>query len=149
VIVTMTPCPEPEKVLGVWVGHGCSKILRLDHSWSFQFDDVGGIGAPCPWRIIAEGRIAHADTDDAQKFGLPEPVNGVERATQLLSGKKIVDVEIPSVSGDLHVHFSGKTILEFFNNSSGYEGWQATAKNGPARTNLVAQGGGQIAMWKD
>jgi hypothetical protein len=129
-----------------WVGQTCDEIVRREHDWSFRFNSVGWLGVGSPWRIIAAGRIAHADEDDGQKFGLPEPVNGAERAMGLLSGKAIVSVDVAPISGDLRVHFFGGTLLEVFNNSSGYEAWHAVAKDGAKRTEVVAQGGGTIAM---
>ncbi len=81
--------------------------------------------------------------------GLPKPVNGVERATSLLSGKKVISVDVSPISGDLEIRFEGDRTLEFFNNSSGYEGWQAVVKTAAKTTNMVAQGGGQISTWND
>jgi hypothetical protein len=123
--------------------------VRRENDWNFRFDKVGELAVDSPWRIIASGRIAHADEDDGQKFGLPAPVNGVERAMGLLSGKKIASVEISPASGDLRIQFDGATFLEIFNNSSGYEGWHAIVRGSGKRAHVIAQGGGQIAMWED
>jgi hypothetical protein len=138
---------DPANVLAPWLGKTCDEILRREHDWTFQFGDAGAVVASCPWRILAEGRIAHADEDDGQKFGLPKPVDGVERATTLLSGGRIVSIEVSPVSGDLKVHFERNRTLELFNNSSGYEAWQAVVKQDGKTANMVAQGGGQISMW--
>jgi hypothetical protein len=126
--------------------HGSGNHVRLEHDWTFQFGDAGTVVASCPWRILADGRIAHADEDDGQQFGLPKPVDGVERAMGILSGRKIVSVEVSPISGDLKIHFAGDRTLEFFNNSSGYEAWQATVVQAEKTVNVVAQGGGQISI---
>src|SRR5579862_1969661 len=135
-------------VLKRWVGQKCDEILHRENDWSFRFDNAGGLSVGSPWRIIASGRIAHADEDDVQQFGLPTPVNGVERTMGFLSGKRIVSVEVSPVSGDLRILFDGKTILETFTNSSGYESWHAVANGAGKCAHVVAQGGGQIAMWE-
>lgn len=134
------------KKLSPWIGQTCNAVLRRESGWDFQFGNAGWLGASCPWRIIAVAEIAHADTDDGQKFGLPKPVDGADRATGLLSGKKIVAAEVSAVSGDLRVCFEGETVLELFNNSSGYEAWHAIANDGTKRCEVIAQGGGAIAM---
>jgi hypothetical protein len=137
----------PNAMLSSWVGKTCDEISRQEYDWTFKFGDIGTVSASCPWRILAEGGIAHADEDDGQNFGLLKPIDGVERATKLLSGRKIVSVEVSPISGDLKVHFEGDRVLELFNNSSGYEGWQATVTWAGKAFGMVAQGGGQISTW--
>ena len=63
------------------VGHQLLAIERSEYDWLFRFANEVGLRATCPWRILAKGRIAHGDCDHAQKFGLPEPVDGVARST--------------------------------------------------------------------
>jgi len=140
---------EPARFLASWAGLRCDEVLRHENCWQFVFGNAQGIVAECPWRILDSGCIAYADEDDGQKFGLPNPIVGADRAQMLLKNKKIISAEIMPVSGDLKVCFESGTILEFFSNSSGYESWQASAVNGSRHVNLVAQGGGQISMWND
>lgn len=139
----------PTAYLDGWLGSTCQQVIRRENNWYFEFDGRGGLSAECPWRILDQGRIAHADEDDGQQFGLPEPVNGAARALGLLRDKAITSVEISPITGDLKIQFGGATALEFFVNSSGYESWQASAKRGRRSINLVAQGGGQISFWED
>jgi len=136
-------------VLAPWLGKTCDEILRREHDWTFQFGDAGLVVASCPWRILAESGIALADEDDGQQFGLPKPVNGAEKATALLRGRRVVSIQVSQISGDLKVQFEGERTLELFNNSSGYEAWQATVKRDGKTANIVAQGGGQISISND
>jgi hypothetical protein len=137
---------NPDSLFTLWVGNVCREISRNEHDWMFQIGEVGALVVWCPWRIIADGGIAHAGEDDGQKFGLPKPVEGVERATSLLFARKIVSVEVAPISSDLRIRFEDDRILELFNNSSGYEGWHATIKRGHESTSVIAQGGGQISI---
>lgn len=132
-------------ILKKWVGETCEEIMHRENDWTFRFNAAGWLSVECPWRIIVAGRIAHADEDDGQRFGLPKPVNGVERAMGLLSGKRIVSVDVSPDSGDLRVRFADTTVLEVFNNSSGYEAWHAVAADGMKCTEVVVLGGGAIA----
>jgi hypothetical protein len=80
----------PNAALSPWIGKTCDEISRREYDWAFKFGDGGTVSASCPWRILADGGIALADGDDGQKFGLPNPVDGAEEATKLLSRRKIV-----------------------------------------------------------
>jgi hypothetical protein len=136
------------EAFGAWIGRECTEILRRENDWVFSFEDAGDVVCECPWRIICDRRIALADIDDGQLFGLKKPVDGPAKARELFAGKKVVSVKVAPISGDLLVSFENETILELFNHSSGYEGWQATAKSGHDGINVVAMGGGQLAIWK-
>lgn len=99
----------------------------------------------CPWRIVAEGKIAVTDTDDGQMFGHGTPVSGVETAWAMLANKKVLAIEVAPITGDLTLEFEQTTWLQLFNGSSGHEAWVAEVKNGPACT-VVAQGGGRVVI---
>jgi hypothetical protein len=143
----MIDAPE-QSPLDAWLGRRCTGVDRHEYAWSFGFDNAGGLYVQCPWRIIAEGRIALAGTDDGHQFGLPEPLDGEVTARELLVGKQVTSVRIDPVSADLRVAFGEHAILELFNNSSGYEGWNAVAFRNGKTSNVIAQGGGAIAMFE-
>jgi hypothetical protein len=126
------------------VGHRLISVERSDYDWVFRFANNVGLRVACPWRILVEGRIAHGDTDHAQHFGLPAPIDGSERSNQLLCDKTIQSVAIREETGDLTVSFSGGTALEVLNLSCGYEGWQLGDSAG---LSVVAMGGGELALW--
>jgi len=126
------------------VGHCLLEVERSDYDWLFRFENSIGLRATCPWRIIAEGRIAHGDSDHAQQFGLPKPIDGAARSGGLLINKPIENIAIREDTGDLTISFEGKIVLEILNTSSGYEGWQL---NDGASLNVIAMGGGELALW--
>jgi hypothetical protein len=70
------------------------------------------------------------------------------KAKELFAGKKVVSVQTAPISGDLAVSFERETILELFNNSAGYEAWQASAQSTSESYLLVAMGGGKLAIFK-
>ena len=88
-----------------------------------------------------------ADSDDGQKFGLPEPINGEARANVLLDGRHVAYIEHDQLTADLHIYFDGETRIDVFNHSSGYEGWQAGFSNGEASGSIIGLGGGDLAIF--
>lgn len=110
-----------------------------------MFGDVATIVAVVPWRIVRDDVIAHADEDDRQQFGLPQPVDGEAKANALLEGRLVQGVELDPVTADLRVFFDGATRLDLFNNSSGYEGWEASLRIGQSVASIIALGGGGVA----
>jgi hypothetical protein len=146
--MTDDPTEEPHSLLDAWIAQLCTSIERWEHSWGFGFDGAGALTIECPWRIISDGRIALAGTDDGHQFGLPEPLDGEAKARELLVGKQVTAVRIDPVSADLRVVFGENAILELFNNSAGYEGWNAVAVRNGKSLNIIAQGGGAIAMFE-
>jgi hypothetical protein len=112
------------------------------HSWVFRFSSGGLLCAECPWRVVAHGGVAHGFEDHEQKFGLSEPVDGARRTLALISSQRVNDARIHPETCDLVLEFSAGARLEFFNCSSGYEGWILSSPEG---RQFIAQGGGQLA----
>ena len=71
-------------------------------------------------------------------------MNGEARTNDLLQGQKVVGVEVDGQTADLRVIFDGGVRLDFFNNSSGYEGWQASVPAGDKELTVIALGGGRL-----
>lgn len=118
-------------------------VTRREADWSFGFGERLNIAASIPWRVVTPDGIAHGAEDDGQRFGLSNPVDGEARTNELLRGRKVVGVELDEQTADLHVFFDGGARLDFFNNSSGYEGWQATV-GGQDGLTITALGGGKL-----
>ena len=76
-------------------------------------------------------------------FGLAQPVDGQARTNELLQGQKVVGVDVDAETADLRVTFDGGARLDFFNSSSGYEGWQAMV-GGQDGLTVIALGGGEL-----
>ena len=128
-------------------GCPCS-IQRREYGWVFAFGDKGSIIVTAVWRIIQNGRIAHAMQDDRQKFGLPQPVDGETRSNGLLKGRLVDHVDLDRVTADLRMYFDGQTRIDVFNDSSGYEGWQATFRADGHGVLIIGTGGGDVAVFR-
>jgi hypothetical protein len=125
-------------------GREC-RASRREADWNFDFGERLNIAASAPWRVVTADGIAHGDEDDGQRFGLPQPVDGEARVNYLLSGQKVRKVEVDGQTADLRVVFDGGARLDLFNNSSGYEGWQASVPVDGKVLTVIALGGGELA----
>lgn len=96
------------------------------------------------WRVVTADGIAHGDEDDGQQFGLPQPVDGEAQTNDFLQGQRLTSVEIDGLTADLRLVFDGGARLDFFNNSAGYEGWQASVLAGGKGLVFIALGGGKL-----
>jgi hypothetical protein len=125
----------------------CDGIARYENSCTFQFGDGQKFNAYCPWRIVVDGHIACSDEDHGHWFGLDAPVDVQVVANRHLLREKVIAVEISKGTGDVAIVFENSIRLELFNNSSGYEAWEAFVRRDSAQYNIIAQGGGQILVW--
>ena len=112
--------------------------------WVFALGDSCAISAECPWRLIEAGRIGVSSEDHRQRYGLEADVDAGALATSLLEGLTITHVEVRDGTADLILHFGASHRLEVLPFSSGYESWSVS---GPAGTQVVAQGGGDLCTW--
>ena len=111
--------------------------------WQFDFEGAG-LTIECPWRIVSGGSVVLASSDQGQKFGLPAPVDLISATLEKLKGLTVETIAINGETADLCLTFGGGTRIDTFNDSSGYEGWNYADRDGVM---LVAQGGGQLAIW--
>jgi hypothetical protein len=77
---------------------------------------------------------------------MPAPVDAVDVLSKAISESVISSVTLVEGTSDLFLHFSSLHVLQVFNTSCGYESWQLI---GPSGVHLIAQGGGQLAQYKD
>jgi hypothetical protein len=96
---------------------------------------------------VSDSRLAFGDCDHGQKFGLPAPVDGTAKSKQLLLQRAIQTAAVRDDTGDLIITFDGAVLLEVLNNSSGYEGWELHQPIYGRGFQVVAVGGGQLAIW--
>jgi hypothetical protein len=127
------------------IGRSCV-VGRREHDWTFDLSGGVGLTVSAPWRIVSKGRIAFASEDDGQLFGLTSPVDGEIEARRLLGGKSITAATLDRQTADLTLQFDAATRVDVFNNSTGYEGWQATYAIHDKRWSLIAMGGGEVAF---
>ena len=136
--------PTPATTLAAALhGREC-QVTRREADWSFDFGERLNIAASIPWRVVTDEGIAHGVDDDGQWFGLAQPVDGEACTNELLRGQKVVGVELDGQTADLRLVFDGGARLDFFNNSSGYEGWQASVPAGGEELTVIALGGGRL-----
>jgi hypothetical protein len=141
----MTP-DEASSLLQALVGRACN-VERREADWNFYFGDRVNVSASVPWRVVAANGIAHGDEDDRQLFGLSQPIDGASKANELLAGRAVVAVELDGQTADLRIRFDGNTRLDLFNNSAGYEGWQASLPSQGTEITVIALGGGGLTAW--
>jgi hypothetical protein len=120
------------------------RVTRRETDWSFDFGERLSIAASVPWRVVTADGIAHGVEDDGQWFGLAQPVDGEARTNELLKGQKVVGVELDGQTADLRLVFDAGARLDFFNNSSAYEGWQASVPAEGRELTVIALGGGRL-----
>ena len=113
--------------------------------WQFDFERAG-LTIECRWRIVSGGSVVLASSDHGQKFSLPAPVDLILATLEKLKGLTVEAIDIHSETADLRLAFGGGTRIDTFNDSSGYEGWNYSDRTGVM---LVAQGGGQLAIWSN
>lgn len=128
------------------VGRQCV-IHRRESDWAVSVVGGGCIALPVPWRIVANGRIAFADEDDAQQFGLATPIDGVKRANSLIGSRSITGISVDNETADLTIRFSDGVRLDAFNNSSGYEGWCISVPFHDTCMSVGALGGGAVSIF--
>lgn len=124
-------------------------IERREHDWLASLGAEDSIRVSAPWRIVANGRIAFADQDDGQKFGLQAPLDGEAEANTLVQCKAIKKAIVDRQTADLTLHLVDGTRVDIFNNSSGYEGWEAGLATPKGSMMLVALGGGDVSIFSD
>jgi hypothetical protein len=132
--------------LRAFSGRTCT-VEKQEHRWTFSFGVDASLGVEAPWRIVHDAGIAFADTDDQQKFGLPQPINGQALSNEILRGHRVISFDVDARTADIRIRFEGDLLLEVFNNSSGYEGWQAVALVDGQAIRVVGLGGGDLAIY--
>jgi hypothetical protein len=132
-------------------GRTCS-AERHDWTWCFVFGKGAADGCTVTttswWRIISEGRIAHAVEDDGQQFGLPRPVDGIERSNTLLAHTCAVTILVKDLTSDLRIDFQRGLRLDIMNSSCGCESWQANFRHAGNDVSLISCGGGEMNFVK-
>ena len=101
----------------------------------------------CPWRIIADGRVAFG-SGDRGRWRRDRDIKRImsDRDAQLLLvGKRITRAQLTQECADLVIEFEGNWRLEIYNNSSIYESWQLV---GPPGT-IIGIGGGRVASFPE
>lgn len=81
------------------------------------------------WRIIKDGKHFLSSFDHKQKYGLPAPVNAIERTKEEIEGKSVCEVKFEKETGDLIFKFTNDLKLQILNFSA-YEVWEVNFADG-------------------
>ena len=131
-----------------WVrGLPCESVIYdADTRWVFRFGPEVVLRVAAPWRIIGDGCIALGYRDHGQLFGLTQPVDGATGAMRLVGGRIVQSFSVAEVSADASIDFGDGRLLQVFNASSGYEGWELGNIDGRL---VVALGGGGVMTFPE
>ena len=131
-----------EERLATLNGGRLIEVYKKDYDWFFVFDNGVTAHTECYWRVIANGGIAVSESDHGQKFGLPAPLDAGEWAMKCLSSQ-VLGSKLRDGTSDITIEFANGAVLELFNTSSGYEGWQMSFADG---RRFIALGGGDVTL---
>lgn len=111
--------------------------------WELTFASGGVITVECPWRLLREGTIVVSSVDHGKRYGLPAPIDAASDLLRHVDGSRVSEVAVIDGTADLHISF-GSSQLQILSFSTGYEAWQSL---GPEGDRVIAQGGGQLAVF--
>jgi hypothetical protein len=124
-----------KKVATVSVWPGASCVIGFGPDVNLQVE--------CLWRLRKQGVLVLTSEDDGQLFGRQTPVDAMSELAEALVGQIVGDAQIVPGTADFVLRL-GDLSFEAISNSSGFEAWQLTMAAGQM---LVAQGGGNVAVW--
>ena len=90
-------------------------------SWNFTFADKVGVGVSGFWRLLEKGRIILVSLDHGHQFGRPKPIDLSEEIKNLLTGKRLIKIQVDKDTADLTLTLTDQFKLEIYIASSGYE----------------------------
>jgi hypothetical protein len=142
----ITPTNTSEIDVSWMLGRAIAEVEgNLPCPWIFRFGEGAEIRTDSVWRIVVGGHIVLSSEDHQQQYGLPAPVDAEARCRPLIVQVRIERAEVREETRDIVIVFESGARLEILPVSSGYESWEITA---PGGTHTVAQGGGNLAVWK-
>jgi hypothetical protein len=136
-----------ERLLEPWIGKKCAEIIRHEYSWQFSFPPAGGVNVSSLWRIILDNRVVLCSLDDGQRFGLTKHMDVAQSAWEIIFGKIVLSASV-NENGGLVVRFENGATLQILINSGGYESWNAASWSDEIKRNIVATGGGELAVFE-
>ena len=112
--------------------------------WTFSFlNDIYVTIEGTFWRLLKNNKILAVSFDHQQQFGLPKPIDVVEKVTDILKGKILTEIKVKEDTGDLVLSISDNITVEVFITSSGFESYSFGIEN----KTYVGLGSGEIAMY--
>lgn len=112
-------------------------------SWRFYFSDDIYVSAYGFWRLLINNKITWVSFDNEQQFGLPEPIDLVEKLRQELAGKRLIKIEVIKETYDLTLTLTEGFKIDIYITSSGYESYDFSINN----KRYIGLGSGDIAIF--
>ncbi len=112
------------------------------YSWYFVFDNRTSFYFSAFWRLLENKKIKLVSLDHGHIFGLPKPVDLVERLTAELNGKSLIEINVKQNTCDLLLTLTDNIQIEIFISSSGYETYNFSFEN----KDYFGLGGGEIEI---
>lgn len=112
-------------------------------AWRFVFSDDIDFNAQTIWRLLKKNKIKWVSLDNGQQFGLPKPVNLVEKLTEELMGKHLLEIKIKQGTADVLLTLTDNFQIEIFISSSGYESYNFSIGD----KTYIGMGSGDIAFF--
>lgn len=138
-------CDQIAKFEAALIGRTCA-VSRRENDWTLAFSGDVDLTVTASWRIVSQGRIAFARDDEGHLFGRASPLEGEAELARLLRNRTLTKATVDRQTADLVLHFGADTRIDVFNDSSGYEAWQARYDIDGQHRLLIAMGGGQVTF---
>jgi len=110
--------------------------------WYFDFADKIYITSSGFWRLLNSTRIVFVSLDHGHQFGLPQPLDLIEKVNTMLNGKKLTAIFVERETGDLTLSISEGITIQIFIASSGYETYEFSI----AEKRYIGLGSGDIGI---
>ena len=93
-------------------------------TWYFYFADQIHASSSGFWRLLKTNKIVLVSLDNGHQFGLPQPIDLVEKVTKQLSDKTLTEIIVDKDTADLTLIISDDIKIQIFIASSGYETYE-------------------------
>jgi hypothetical protein len=81
------------------------------------------------WRVTKDGKAGISSFDHQQQYGLPGPIDAIEKLQEELQHKTVTDAQLDKETGDLLFQFAGNIKLQVLNFTA-YEIWEINFPDG-------------------
>ena len=112
-------------------------------SWRFYFSDNIYVSIYGFWRLLKNNKITWVSFDHEQQFGLPEPIDLVEKLRQELADVRLTKIEVIKDTYDLTLILTNGFKIDIYISSSGYESYDFSIND----KRYIGLGSGNIAIF--
>lgn len=113
--------------------------------WLFTFSDNIYARVSGFWRLLEKNKIIFVSLDNEQQFGLTKPIYLVDELNKILTGKRLIKIDVTKDTFDLTLTLADELKLEIYIASSGYETYDFSI-NGKR---YIGLGSGEIAIFNN